>query len=54
MIILENINIVGKEHFTSLYSFVLDKAFTPRNIKAGWIKAGLFLFNLYRVFRDIK
>jgi hypothetical protein len=47
-------NTVGKEHFTSLYSPARDKALTPRNIKAGWIKAGLFPFNPDRVLRDIQ
>jgi len=41
-------NTVGKEHFTSLYSPARDKALTSRNIKAGWVKAGLFPFNLDR------
>ncbi|KAF2190317.1 hypothetical protein K469DRAFT_760038, partial [Zopfia rhizophila CBS 207.26] len=45
---------VGKEHFTSLYSPAREKALTSRNIKAGWIKAGLFPFNLDRVLRDIQ
>ena len=47
-------NTVGKEHSTSLYSPARDKALTPRNIKAGWIKAGLFPFNPDRVLRDIQ
>ena len=47
-------NTVGKEHFTPLYSPARDKALTPRNIKAGWIKAGLFPFNPDRVLRDIQ
>lgn len=47
-------NTVGKEHFTSLYSPAWDKALTSRNIKAGWVKAGLFPFNLDRVLGDIQ
>ena len=47
-------NTVGKEHFTSLYSPARNKALTPRNIKAGWIKGGLFPFNPERVLRDIQ
>jgi hypothetical protein len=47
-------NTVGKEHFTSLYSPAREKALTPRNIKAGWIKAGLYPFNPDRVLRDIQ
>jgi hypothetical protein len=29
-------NAVGKEHFTSLYSFAREKAFTKRNITSAW------------------
>lgn len=47
-------NTVGKEHFTSLYSPGRETALTPRNIKAGWIKAGLSPFNSDRVLRDIQ
>jgi DDE superfamily endonuclease len=47
-------NTVGKEHFTSLYSSAREKALTSRNIKSGWIKAGLFPFNPDRVLRDIQ
>jgi hypothetical protein len=47
-------NTVGKEHFTSLYSPAREKALTPRNIKSGWGKAGLYPFNLERVLRDIQ
>jgi len=47
-------NTVGKKHFTSLYSPARDKALTPPNIKAGWIKAGLFPFNPDSVLRDIQ
>ena len=45
-------NIVGKEHFTSLYSLIREKAFTERNIKAAWAASGLFPFNPERVLRD--
>jgi hypothetical protein len=38
-------NTVGKQHFTSLYSRARDVAFTPRNIKSGWSKTGLYPFN---------
>jgi hypothetical protein len=47
-------NIVGKEHFTSLYSPAREKALTSRNIRAGWAKAGLFPFNPDRVLGDIQ
>jgi hypothetical protein len=36
-------NTVGKEHFTALYSCARKEALTPRNIRVGWSKAGLFL-----------
>ena len=44
---------IGKEHFTSLYSPARYEAFTPRNIRAGWAKAGLFPLNPDRVLREI-
>ncbi|KAK7177520.1 transposase [Paraphaeosphaeria sporulosa] len=34
------VNAIGKEHFTSLYSAARVKAFTPRNIKAGFAASG--------------
>lgn len=47
-------NTVGKEHFTYLYSPARDQALTSRNIRAGWMKAGLFPFNPDRVLRGIQ
>jgi hypothetical protein len=44
---------IGKEHFTYLYSPARDQAFTSRNIRAGWAKAGLFPFNPDKVLSDI-
>jgi hypothetical protein len=44
-------NTVGKQHFTSLYSHAREKAFTKRNIMAGWAASGLFPFNPDRVLR---
>lgn len=44
-----NVNKVGKEYFTSLYSPARIKAFKPRNIKAGFAACGLFPFNPDRV-----
>ncbi|PVH73962.1 DDE-domain-containing protein, partial [Cadophora sp. DSE1049] len=44
-------NTVGKQHFTSLYSHAREKAFTKRNIIAGWAACGLFPFNPDRVLR---
>ena len=32
----------------------LNSAFTPRNIKSGWAKAGLFPFDPNKVLKDIK
>jgi hypothetical protein len=46
------VDIVGKEHFTSLYSPAREKALTKRNITAGWAATGLFPFNPERVLRD--
>jgi hypothetical protein len=47
-------NTVGKQHFTLLYSRARDEAFTPRNIKSAWCKAGLHPFNPDRVPNDIQ
>jgi hypothetical protein len=41
----EGANTVGKQHFTFRYSRARDVAFTPRNIKSGWSKTGLYPFN---------
>ena len=46
-------NTLGKQHFTRLYSRARDAALTPRNIKAGWSKTGLFPFDPDRVLRGI-
>jgi hypothetical protein len=47
------INTIGKEHFTSLYSPARERAFTPKNIKAGFAASGLFPFNPDRVLRSM-
>ncbi len=47
------VNTVGKQHFTSLYSPARQRAFTPKNIKAGFVASGLFPFNPNRVLRRI-
>jgi hypothetical protein len=44
---------IGKEHFTSLYSPAREKAFTPKNIKAGFAATGLIPFNPDRVLRSM-
>jgi hypothetical protein len=44
---------IGKEHFTYLYSPARTKAFTSRNIRAGWSKAGLYPFNPDKVLSDV-
>jgi hypothetical protein len=46
--------IVGKQHFTSLYSGARDASVTSRNIKSGWLGAGLRPFNSQRVLKDIQ
>ena len=35
------VNTIGKKHFTSLCSPARDRAFTPKNIKAGFAASGL-------------
>jgi hypothetical protein len=47
------VNTIGKQHFTSLYSPARERAFTPKNIKAGFAATGLFPFNPDRVLRDM-
>jgi hypothetical protein len=44
---------IGKQHFTLLYDRARTVAFTPRNIKSGWSKTGLFPFNPDKVLNDI-
>lgn len=47
-------NTVGKQHFARFYSRSRDAAFTARNIKAGWVKTGLYPFNPDRVLQEIQ
>jgi hypothetical protein len=47
------VNAIGKEHFTSLYKPARERAFTPKNIKAGFAASGLFPFNSDRVLRTV-
>jgi DDE superfamily endonuclease len=47
-------SVIGKQHFTSLYSRARDVAFTPQNIKSGWCKAGLYPFSPDKVLKDIQ
>jgi hypothetical protein len=47
------VNMIGKEHFTSLYSPARKIAFTPKNIKAGFAASGLLPFNPDRVLRSM-
>jgi hypothetical protein len=47
------VNAVGKQHFTFLYSAARIKAFTKKNILAGWSKGGLYPFNPQRVLKDL-
>ena len=46
-------NAIGKQHFTFLYSSARMKAFTKKNILAGWSKGGLYPFNPQRVLQDL-
>jgi hypothetical protein len=48
-----NVNKVGKEHFTALYSPARIRAFTPKNIKAGFAACGLYPFNPDRVLNTM-
>jgi hypothetical protein len=43
---------IGKSHFTYLYGPARVRAFTKKNILAGWAKSGLFPFNPERVLKD--
>jgi hypothetical protein len=45
------INIIDKEHFISLYSSARKRAFTKKNILAGWAKCGLGPFDPERVLK---
>jgi hypothetical protein len=45
---------IGKQHFTSLYYPARQKTLTSRNIKAGWLKAGLRPLNPDRVVNTIQ
>jgi len=47
------VNTISKQHFTSLFSPAKERAFTLKNIKAGFATSGLFLFNPDRVLRDM-
>jgi hypothetical protein len=47
------VNTIGKEHFTPLYSPAREKAFTSKNIIAGFAASGLFPFNPDRVLRSM-
>jgi hypothetical protein len=44
---------IDKKHFAYLYGPARDQAFTSRNIRAGWTKAGLFPFNPNKVLYNI-
>jgi DDE superfamily endonuclease len=47
-------NMVGKQHFTLLYSRARNLAFTSRNIKSGWSQAGLYPFKPDRILSEIQ
>jgi len=48
------VNTIGKEHFTALYSPARERAFTSKNIMAGFAASGLFPFNPDRTQRYVK
>lgn len=47
------IGIIGKQHFTYLYSPARERAFTKRNILTGWKASGLYPFNPDKILVDI-
>jgi hypothetical protein len=47
------VNIIGKQHFTALFSLAREKAFILKNIKASFATSGLFPLNLERVLKDM-
>ncbi|USP73004.1 uncharacterized protein yc1106_00278 [Curvularia clavata] len=47
------VNAIGKEHFTYLYKPARERAFTAKNIKAGFAASGLFPLNPDRVLRTV-
>lgn len=47
------VNTIGKEHFTFLFSPARKKAFTHKNIIAGFAASGLFPFDPDRVLRSM-
>lgn len=48
------VNTIGKQHFTYLYSPARLRAFTPKNIRAGFAATGLYPFNPERVMRTMQ
>ena len=44
---------IGKQHLTLLYERARNMAFTPRNIRSGWTKAGVFPLIPERALSDI-
>jgi hypothetical protein len=47
------VNTISKEHFTLLFGPERGKAFTAKNIKAGFAASSLFPFNLDRVLNSM-
>jgi len=47
------VNIIGKKHFTFLYSAARSGAFTLRNIKAGFATTRPLPFNLDRMLNTM-
>lgn len=47
------VNTIGKEHFTYLFSPARVKAFTAKNIKAGFAASGVLPFNPDRVLNSM-
>lgn len=47
------VNAIRKQHFTFLYSCARIRAFTKKNVLAGWSKGGLDPSNPQRVLKDL-
>jgi hypothetical protein len=47
------VGIIGKQHFTYLYGPARERAFTEKNVLAGWRASGLYVFDPNKVFAGI-
>jgi len=49
----EDVNIIDKKHFISLYNLARKTTFTSKNIMIDFVANKLMLFNLNKVLKDI-